>query len=233
MNSDPKGPAGRIRPELERLAEANIPTQFGVFHLYVYGTSEQASGATSGEQIALVMGTIRDQDAVPVRVHSECLTGEVFGSLRCDCKQQLEAAEEKIAAFGSGVIIYLRQEGRGIGLANKIRAYELQEQGMDTVDANRQLHLPVDARHYGAAAAILDNLGVGSIRLMTNNPKKVQGLEALGVKVIERIPLVVPSTHHSAAYLEAKRHKLQHEIPSSALAFAVPEPSTALGNKKG
>jgi GTP cyclohydrolase II len=230
VTSTPNGPIGRTKPELERLAEANIPTEFGVFRLCVYQAAKPATASVNGEQIALVMGTVRDREEIPVRVHSECLTGEVFGSLRCDCKQQLETAEEKIAAFGAGVIIYLRQEGRGIGLANKIRAYALQEQGADTVDANRLLHLPVDARHYGAAAAILDDLGIRSIKLMTNNPMKVQGLEALGVKVVERIPLVVPSTHHSAAYLEAKRHRLQHEIPSSAFGFGVPEPSAP---KKG
>ncbi len=159
------------------------------------------------------MGELDGAVALPVRIHSECLTSEVFGSLKCDCRQQLQEAQRAIAEAGVGAILYLRQEGRGIGLANKIRAYELQWAGHDTVDANRLLGLPDDARDYGAAAAMLEHLGVRSIRLMTNNPAKVAGMEALGVAVVGRTPVVVPTNSWSSGYLEAKRERMGHMLP--------------------
>ncbi len=187
----------------------------------MYSTSTSTAGtiprripSLSNEHLALVWGDVRDQDGVAVRVHSECMTSEVFGSLKCDCKGQLERAQAEIARRGSGVILYLRQEGRGIGLANKIRAYALQAQGADTIEANELLHLPVDARQYDVAAAILRDLGVGSIELMTNNPEKVSALSALGIVVEKRIPTLVAANPFSAPYLEVKKNKLQHELPS-------------------
>jgi GTP cyclohydrolase II len=215
------GPTHPI-PLVEQLAQASIPTQFGRFQVRVFQQVEPTVGSsTHHEHVALVFGEVKDK-AVTVRVHSECLTGEVFGSMRCDCRAQLEAAQALIAKEGAGVIVYLRQEGRGIGLANKIKAYALQDQGVDTVDANQMLHLPVDGRDYGVAAAILKQLGVSSLRLLTNNPSKVSGLQAFGIAVEDRVPLVIPSTEHSSDYLQTKRHKLQHDIPSSAISSPTP-----------
>ena len=168
----------------------------------------------SPEPVALVVGDVRGQRNVPVRVHSECLTSEVFGSLKCDCKQQLEAAQAEIARRGVGAILYLRQEGRGIGLANKIRAYALQQNGADTVDANRLLGLPDDARTYGVAAAMLEHLGVRSINLMSNNLDKVDALRELGVEVESRIPVLVPIGPHAAGYLQTKRQRMRHILPA-------------------
>jgi GTP cyclohydrolase II len=172
-----------------------------------------AASGLSPDHVALVMGNVHGAKAVPVRVHSECLTSEVFGSLKCDCRDQLEAAQAEIGRRGRGVIVYLRQEGRGIGLPAKIRAYELQSKGHDTVDANRILGLPDDARDYSAAAAILQHLGVGSIRLMTNNPLKVKALRTLGVEIESRVPSIVGTNPFSASYLEAKRQRMGHTLP--------------------
>jgi GTP cyclohydrolase II len=172
----------------------------------------------SPDHVALVMGDVHHQRGVLTRVHSECLTSEVFGSLKCDCRDQLEAAQAEIARRGQGVILYLRQEGRGIGLTNKIRAYQLQSTGHDTVDANRLLGLPDDARDYGAAAAMLEHLGVASIRLMTNNPDKVKALRALGINIDRRAPSIVGHNEFSAAYLEAKRLRMGHSLPSIDIA---------------
>jgi GTP cyclohydrolase II len=203
-------------PQVEELAQASIPTPFGRFDVRVFRQIEPASGSsTHNEHVALVLGDVTNKE-VAVRVHSECLTGEVFGSMRCDCRGQLEAAQALIAKQGAGAIVYLRQEGRGIGLANKIKAYALQDQGVDTVDANQMLHLPIDGRDYGVAAAILGKLRVSKVKLLTNNPNKVAGLQAFGIAVSERIPLVVPATEHSSHYLQTKRRKLQHDLPSSA-----------------
>jgi len=150
-----------------------------------------------------------------VRIHSECLTSEVFGSLKCDCREQLERAQAEIARRGVGVLLYLRQEGRGIGLANKVRAYALQAKGADTIEANELLHLPVDARSYDVAAAMLRNLGVESVDLLTNNPLKHDALLALGIQVERRVPVLVPANPFSASYLEVKRRRMQHDLPSS------------------
>ncbi len=207
--------------KLELHASSPIPTEFGEFQLNVFThlssphePAQRGEGETAREHIALVYGNIRGKSGLPVRVHSECMTSEVFGSLKCDCKAQLEWAMAEVVRQGAGAILYLRQEGRGIGLANKIRAYELQANGHDTVDANRLLGLPDDARHYDIAADMLDFLGVESIKLLTNNPEKVRALQALGVKVDERVPVVVEPNAFSASYLETKRLRMSHELPN-------------------
>jgi GTP cyclohydrolase II len=204
-------PPAAIRPLLQIQAQAPVPTRHGVFQMYVFhwGESDTRHGL-SPDHVALVMGDVRGKSGVTVRVHSECLTSEVFGSLKCDCREQLQAAQVKIANRGHGVVLYLRQEGRGIGLTNKIRAYELQSGGADTVDANRLLGLPDDARDYGAAAAMLEHLGVASVRLMTNNPAKVQAMKSLGVRVDCRVGAVIKPNAFSASYLEVKRQRMGH-----------------------
>lgn len=200
---------------LESLAAAPLPTAFGTFQLHVFRWDDpEAHPALSKEHLALVMGDVRNRKSVPVRVHSECLTSEVFGSLKCDCKQQLEQAQAEIARRGYGAVLYLRQEGRGIGLANKIRAYALQELGADTIEANELLHLPVDARQYDVAAEMIEELGMASVELMTNNPRKLEGLRELGIQVERRIPILVAANRYSADYLDVKRRRMQHEIPS-------------------
>jgi GTP cyclohydrolase II len=210
-------------PRLNLVAESNLPTEFGDFRLLVFHWEDDAAHPElSRQHLALVRGDVKDKDDVPVRIHSECLTGEVFGSLKCDCRGQLIAAQEWIAANNAGVILYLRQEGRGIGLANKIKAYALQEQGADTIEANVKLHLPVDARQYDVAAAILRFLHVSSVKLLTNNPEKVRRIQELGVIVKERIPTVVRANRFSVDYLRVKQSRLQHEIPSEALTFDEP-----------
>jgi GTP cyclohydrolase II len=208
---------------LEALAKAPLPTRFGVFQLHVFRWDDpEAHPGLSDEHLALVMGDVRGAHGVPLRVHSECLTSEVFGSLKCDCKEQLELAQAEVARRGAGVVLYLRQEGRGIGLANKIRAYALQALGADTIEANRLLHLPVDARQYDVAAAMIRSLGIESVELMTNNPSKLESLRALGVNVERRLPAVVEANHYSAGYLDVKRRQMQHEIPSN-ITHARPE----------
>ena len=196
-----------IRPQessFECLARATIPTRHGEVEAHVF----------PGEHVALVRGALQGRKGALVRVHSECMTSEVFGSLKCDCKEQLDASMAAIARAGEGAVLYLRQEGRGIGLANKIRAYALQAHGHDTVDANRLLGLPDDARRYDVARDMLRYLGVEGVRLMTNNPSKVEGLRELGVKVVARVPVVVPPNPHSAGYLEAKRRRMEHDLPA-------------------
>jgi GTP cyclohydrolase II len=201
---------------LEHQARAPIPTRYGTFDLHVFEWEDaEAHPALSREHCALVMGEVRGQRGIPVRLHSECLTSEVFGSLKCDCREQLERAQAEIARRGVGVLLYLRQEGRGIGLANKIRAYALQAKGADTIEANELLHLPVDARTYDVAAAMLRNLGVESVDLLTNNPLKHDALVALGIQVERRVPVLVPPNPFSASYLEVKRRRMQHDLPSS------------------
>lgn len=215
--------ASAIRPLLQVRAEATVPTRFGEFNMVVFNWLSPGNDPTAGtpdhptglspDHVALVKGNLKGKQRVLCRVHSECLTSEVFGSLKCDCKEQLEAAQAEIARVGEGVVIYLRQEGRGIGLANKIRAYQLQAAGHDTVDANRLLNLPDDAREYDAAAAILGHLGVGSIRLMTNNPLKVEAMRKLGVVVDSRAPSLIQPNAFSKNYLEAKRARMNHALP--------------------
>jgi GTP cyclohydrolase II len=198
-------------PTTEWQASAPLPTRFGVFNTHVFMTRH--GEVEPKEHVALVFGDIQGASSVPVRIHSECITSEVFGSLKCDCKEQLDAALAEVARRGAGAVLYLRQEGRGIGLANKIRAYELQAQGADTVDANRLLGLPDDAREYDAAAHMLSHFGVTSVALMTNNPAKVDALQSLGVVVAERLPVIIASNPFSAGYLETKRARMAHELP--------------------
>src|SRR5690348_16065709 len=199
-----------IRPQIQTrwLAAAELPTRFGLFRTHVFRTTEPGDGACFKENVALVFGDIRGLTAVPVRIHSECMTSEVFGSLKCDCKEQFDAAMAEVARRGAGAVLYLRQEGRGIGLANKIRAYELQSQGHDTVDANRLLGLPDDAREYHSAAHMLTYFDVKSVLLMTNNPAKVDALAALGIEVAGRVPVVIPPNPFSRGYLETKRARM-------------------------
>jgi GTP cyclohydrolase II len=193
-----------------RYAESEVPTEYGVVRVVVYRVGKDASE----EHVALVVGDVRSDGTRPVlaRVHSECWTGEVLRSQKCDCREQLEHALRAIAAAGRGVVVYLRQEGRGIGLGNKIRAYALQEQGHDTVDANRMLGFADDARTYDVAAAILGDLGVASVALLTNNPKKVDGLRAHRVEVNERVPIAVAPNEHNADYLAVKATKMGHAL---------------------
>jgi GTP cyclohydrolase II len=186
-------------------AHAKLPTRFGEFEIYGFYDAKQDK-----EHTALVKGKVAGAQALPLRVHSQCHTGDVFGSLRCDCRDQLEWAMEYVEKAGVGAVIYLKQEGRGIGLLNKIKAYRLQELGLDTVEANRYLGYPDDARDYTVAAKIIGLLGIRSVALMTNNPDKVQQLESLGITVSGRIPIVIPPNPHSAAYLDTKRDKMGH-----------------------
>ena len=219
------------RCHLEHLARAPLPTRFGTFELRVYRFDDpEADPSLSDEHLALVMGEVRGQSAVAVRVHSECLTSEVFASLKCDCKGQLERAHGEFARLGAGVILYLRHEGRGIGLANKIRAYALQAEGADTIEANQRLHLPIDARQYDVAAAILRDLGIESVLLMTNNPTKVDALSALGITVEDRIPMLVAANPFSQSYLEVKKKKMRHELPSGVF-NQKPEPEPSDGSE--
>ncbi|MCM8794848.1 MAG: bifunctional 3,4-dihydroxy-2-butanone-4-phosphate synthase/GTP cyclohydrolase II [Candidatus Omnitrophica bacterium] len=189
---------------VRRVVETVLPTPYGEFQAIVY-----ESAVDGQSHIALVMGDVR-QPPVLVRVHSQCLTGDVFGSWRCDCGPQLEAALKLVQQEGRGVILYLRQEGRGIGLVNKIKAYALQDKGMDTVEANQALGFDPDLRDYGIGAQILADLGLTQVRLMTNNPRKLVGLDGFGLSIVERVPLEIPPTPANAKYLKAKRDKLGH-----------------------
>ncbi|MCB1034064.1 MAG: GTP cyclohydrolase II, partial [Acidobacteria bacterium] len=197
----------RMRHEslVERVASPRLPTVFGEFRIYAYRSS-----VTGEEHIALAMGEITEQDEVLVRVHSQCLTGDMFGSERCDCGVQLRRALEMIGEEGKGVLLYLLQEGRGIGLFNKLKAYELQDQGHDTVEANEKLGFRPDQRNYGIGAQILRDLRVKKMRLMTNNPSKYVALSGYGLEIVERVPVEIPPTASSRDYLRAKREKLGH-----------------------
>ena len=190
---------------IERVADARLPSRYGDFRAIAFKSSVDAA-----EHLALVMGTIDSEEPVLVRVHSECLTGDVLGSIRCDCGLQLDKALQLIAEEGKGVFLYMRQEGRGIGLHNKIKAYSLQDQGMDTVEANTTLGFEPDLRHYGVGAQILKDLGVGTMRLLTNNPKKVIGLDSYGLKLAERVPIIIPSNPENDRYMKTKKTKMGH-----------------------
>jgi len=198
---------------VHRVAETKLPTGYGEFTAIAY-----KSDIDPDEHLALVMGDISTEEPVLVRVHSECLTGDVFGSLRCDCGEQVALAMQGIASEGRGVLLYMRQEGRGIGFHNKMRAYALQDKGLDTVEANLSLGLPSDLRDYGIGAQILADLGLHEIRLLTNNPKKVIGLEGYGLKVVETLPIIATPNPYNRGYLETKQKKLGHflEIPDAS-----------------
>jgi 3,4-dihydroxy 2-butanone 4-phosphate synthase/GTP cyclohydrolase II len=190
---------------VHRVAEARLPTVFGEFTVIGYRNDVDAR-----EHLALVYGDVSGQGGVLARMHSKCLTGDVFHSQRCDCGWQLHTAMEMVATAGRGVIVYLDQEGRGIGLLNKLKAYELQDRGADTVEANEKLGFAPDLRNYGIGAQILLDLGLTSIRPITNNPKKLVGLEGYGLTVEERVPLLAPESAENAEYLETKRRKMGH-----------------------
>ena len=192
---------------VRRVASTRLPSRYGDFHVHLY-----KSETDQKEHVAVVKGELNPESPTLVRVHSECLTGDVFGSLRCDCNEQLMASLQMIEKEGKGVVIYMRQEGRGIGLLNKLKAYKLQDEGMDTVEANEKLGFRPDLRDYGIGAQILRDLGVGKMRLMTNNPKKVVGLHGYGLEIVERVPLEVDPNFFNERYLKAKRDKLGHLI---------------------
>src|ERR1041385_6329858 len=192
---------------VERVVATGMPTAFGEFTVVGY-----RSLVDNKHHVAMVKGDVAGEQDVLVRVHSECLTGDVFHSLRCDCGEQLESALAMIEREGRGVLLYLAQEGRGIGLLNKLKAYNLQDKGFDTVDANLELGLPVDLRDYGIGAQILSDLGLSSIRILTNNPKKIRGLEGYGLSVTDQIPIQHAPNPHNEAYLRAKRDRLGHSL---------------------
>ena len=196
---------------VERMACARVPTDLGEYKLCLYTTNQDDK-----EHLAIVIGDVQDQSEVLVRVHSECFTGDVLGSRRCDCGEQLQRSLQMIADAGAGVVVYLRQEGRGIGLLDKLRAYNLQDQGYDTVDANLALGHQADEREYSVAAHILDDLGVRSIRLLTNNPVKIQRLRELGVPVSERVPLQSTVNAENAQYLFTKALRMNHLLDMEA-----------------
>ena len=192
---------------VKRVVETKIPTPWGVFKCIAYKSVVDAA-----EHVALTLGGIDPETPTMVRVHSECLTGDIFHSMRCDCGEQLEAAMSRIRDEGTGALVYMRQEGRGIGLINKLKAYKLQDNGMDTVDANHKLGFPTDLRHYGVGAQILLDIGVRRFRFLTNNPKKVAGLEGFGLEMVEQIPLRAEPNAHNANYLKAKRDRMHHNL---------------------
>ena len=204
-------------PPVDRYAEALVPTEYGEFRVLVFRERSADPECAPVEHVAIVRGEVAGAEAVLTRAHSECWTGEALHSLKCDCREQLDHALRAVAEAGAGVVLYLRQEGRGIGLGNKIRAYALQSQGHDTVDANRLLGFPDDLRSYRPAADMLRALGVRSVALLTNNPAKVEGLEAEGVRVVRRVPVAVPVNEHSRGYLRAKQNRMGHDLPDGML----------------
>jgi len=188
-----------------KVAETSLPTPFGTFRLLAFESKDKSDSV-----VALVMGTVTNDDAALLRIHSQCLTGDVFASGRCDCGEQLHFALETIADRGAGILIYQLQEGRGIGLMNKILAYELQDSGHDTVEANQHLGFEADHRNYELCAAVIHHLGVSRVRLMSNNPHKIDSLESAGIKVTERIPIEIPPSNGTEKYLKTKKAKLGH-----------------------
>ena len=206
---------------VERMTSVRLPTAYGEFVAVAF--REKLSGK---HHVALVKGDVDGAENVLVRVHSECLTGDVFHSLRCDCGEQLEQALARIESEGRGVLLYLAQEGRGIGLLNKLKAYELQEDGLDTVEANVELGLPVDAREYGIGNQILADLGLSTIRILTNNPRKVTGIEGFGLRVVDQLPIETEPNHENARYLATKREKLGHKLHHQDVRFD-PDPEAA------
>ncbi len=210
VDVDPR--AVRVRVE----ASAALPSLFGSYRIYAFSNDDDGK-----EHVAMVHGEVFGEESVPTRVHSECLTGDVLGSLRCDCRPQLERALQSIGQMPRGIVLYLRQEGRGIGLVNKIRAYELQEQGLDTIDANVALGFGADERQYGVAVAMLRTLGVRSVELLTNNPDKIAQLERGGMRVTGRVPHAVGSGEHNRRYLETKRLRSGHFLDLEAAAEGV------------
>ena len=202
-------PKNLLRPKdsktVERVAEARLPTDFGEFRIIGYRSLN-----SNEEFVALVQGELRKDQPSLVRIHSQCLTGDVFGSTKCDCGQQLRKAMELIEREGSGAIVYQQQEGRGIGIINKIRAYALQDEGADTIEANQKLGLAVDLRCYEQCAEILGHLSVNKVRLMSNNPEKIRALEEMGLKVVERVLLVTPPTDAARSYLRTKKERMGH-----------------------
>ena len=210
----------RTEKLVERTTSVRLPTAFGEFTAIAF--REKLTGK---HHLALVKGEVEGEENVLVRVHSECLTGDVFHSLRCDCGEQLDQALQQIAAEDRGVLLYMAQEGRGIGLLNKLRAYELQEDGLDTVEANLELGFPADAREWGIGNQILADLGLSTIRILTNNPKKISGLEGYGLSVVEQVPIETPPHAENRRYLETKRSKLGHRLHHQDLRFD-PEPET-------
>tara|TARA_B100000686_G_scaffold204765_1_gene211593 strand:+ start:639 stop:1871 length:1233 start_codon:yes stop_codon:yes gene_type:complete len=190
---------------IERVAEARVPTEYGEFRAVSYSSVVDVQ-----EHVAFVKGDIKDNEPALVRVHSECLTGDVFGSKRCDCGYQVQLALEAIEKYGSGVLLYMRQEGRGIGIHNKLKAYALQDEGYDTVEANVMLGFAPDPRQYGIGAQILADLGVQKMKLLTNNPTKRVGLEGFGLEVVERVPIIAPHTEENSKYMETKRERMGH-----------------------
>lgn len=194
---------------IERVAEARLPSRYGEFKIVAYKSS-----IDPGEHIALTIGDCASGEPILTRVHSECLTGDVFGSMRCDCGEQIDLALRMIGKQGTGALLYMRQEGRGIGLHNKIKAYSLQEDGLDTVEANEQLGFESDLRNYALSAQMLLDLGINKVKLLTNNPKKVVGLSGYGVEIIDRVDVEVPPNHENLSYLQAKRNKMGHFLGS-------------------
>jgi GTP cyclohydrolase II len=194
-------------PSVRRYSEAEVPTEYGPFRVVVYREED-----SDIEHCAIARGELRDATNVLARVHSECFTGEVLHSLKCDCREQLDQALQRIAEADRGVVVYLRQEGRGIGLGNKIRAYALQQEGADTVDANVRLGFPADSRRYHVAAEILGDLGIASVGLMTNNPAKVEALQKDGVNVATRVPMPINPNDHNRDYLHTKNRRMGHLI---------------------
>lgn len=216
------------RTPLRMVSVADLPTRSGAFRAVAF-----TADAHGDEHLAIVHGDVRNMSSVPLRIHSECLTGDVLGSLRCDCREQLQASLDALGKMRHGVLLYLRQEGRGIGLVNKIRAYALQDHGHDTVDANHLLGFGDDERDYSMAADMLKALGVRSVELMTNNPRKLQGLRDAGAKVIGRIPLVMPANHFNATYLMTKQKRSGHLLGLGDAAVATPAPADAAPATKG